>query len=83
MIATPERTIDPGLLFQSFLVISKLEVLSPEDVFKYELSLFLPAFFYARKVLRKLDKPQLANAITKHETKAVWEIRESVEENPP
>ena len=45
----PERTIDPGLLFQRFLVVSKLGVLSLEDVMKYELSPFPPALFEARE----------------------------------
>jgi len=35
---TPERTIDPGLLFQRFLVVSNIGVLSLEDFMKYELS---------------------------------------------
>ena len=80
---TPERTIDPGLLFQRFLVVSQLGVLSLEDILKYELSPFPPALFEARKVLRKPDKPQLANAITDYATKAVREIRESIGDTPP
>ena len=43
----PERTTFPGLLFQRFLVISKLGVQSLEDVKKYELSPFPPALFEA------------------------------------
>ena len=83
MKLTPERTIDPGLLFQRFLVVSQLGVLSLEDILKYELSPFPPALFEARKVLRKPDKPQLANAITDYATKAVREIRESIGDTPP
>ena len=41
----PERTIDPGLLFQRFLVVLKLGVLSLEDVMMYELSPFPLALF--------------------------------------
>ena len=44
----PEKTIDPGLLFQHFLVVSKLGVLSLEDVMKYELSPFPLALFEAQ-----------------------------------
>ena len=73
----PERTIDPGLLFQRFLVVSKVGVLSLEDVMKYELSLFPPALCEARKVLRKPNKPQLANAIRDYATKASWETHEA------
>ena len=73
---SPERTIDPGLLFQRFLVVSKLGVLSLEDVMKYELSPFPPVLFEARKVLRKPDKPQLANVITDYATKASRETPE-------
>ena len=71
MKVTPERTVDPGLLFQRFLVVSQLGVLSLKDVLKYELSPFPPALFEARKVHRKPDKPQLANAITDYVTKSV------------
>lgn len=80
---TPERTIDPGLLFQRFLVVSQLGVLSLEDIMKYELSPFPPALFEARKVLRKPDKPQLANAITDYATKASRETREATGDAPP
>ena len=73
----PERTIDPGLLFQRFLVVSKLEVLSLKDVMKYELSPFPPALFEARKVLLKPDKPHLANAIMDYATKASRETHEA------
>ena len=53
------------------------KVLSLEDVMKYELSPFPPALFEARKVLRKPDKPQLANAITDYATKASRETHEA------
>ena len=79
----PERTIDPGLLFQRFLVVSKLEVLSLEDVMKYELSPFPPALFEARKVLLKPDKPQLVNAITDYATKASRETHEATGDAQP
>ena len=79
----PERTIDPGLLFQRFLVVSKLGVLSLEYVMKYEPSPFPPALFKARKVLRKPDKPQLANAITDYATKASGETHEATGDAQP
>ena len=72
-----ERTIDPGLLFQRYLVVSKLGVLSLEDVMKYELSPFPPALFEAR------NKPQLANAITDYATKASRETREATGDAQP
>mgnify|MGYP000740073406 CR=1 FL=1 len=80
---TPERTIDPGLLFPRFLIVSQLGVLSLKGILKYELSPFSQALFEARKVLRKPVNPQLANAITDYATKAVWEIRESIGDTPP
>ena len=83
MKVTPERTIDPGLLFQRFLVVSNLGVLSLEDVMKYELSPFPPSLFEARKVLRKPDKPQLANAITDYATKPSRETIEAISDGPP
>ena len=61
-----DRTIDPGLLFQRFLVVSKTGSLPLQDVMEYELSAFPPALFDAKKVLRKPDKPQLAHAIAAH-----------------
>ena len=77
MKVAPEGTIDPCLLFQRYLVVLKLGVLSLEDVMMYELSPFPPALFEARKVLRKPDKPQLANAITDYATKASRETHEA------
>ena len=62
----PDRTIDPALLFQRFLVVSRSENLSLEKVLSYELILFPPALFETRNILRKADKPQLAQAIQEH-----------------
>ena len=62
------RTIDPALLFQSFLVVSRSGDLSHEEVLSYELSPFPPALFETRNIRRKPDKPQLAHAIKDHVT---------------
>lgn len=83
-----DRTIEPSLLFQRFLVVSKTGSLSLEDVMQYELSAFPPALFDAKKVLRKPDKPQLAHAIAAHAKSAPeegehQEIQEPLEKPPP
>ena len=62
----PDRTIDPALLFQRFLVMSRSGDLSLEEVLTYELSSYPPAHFETRNILRKADKPQLAQAIRDH-----------------
>ena len=59
----PDRTIDPALLFQRFLLVSRSGDLSLEAVLTYELSPYPPALFVTRNILRKADKPQLAQAI--------------------
>jgi len=66
---TSEQTIDPALLFQRFVVVSKTEDLSMEEVMNFELSPFPPSLFEARNILRKAGKPQLAVAITEHSRK--------------
>ena len=69
----PDRTIDPALLFQRFLVVSNTGDISLPEVMSYELSPFPPALFEARNVLRKADKPQLAHAIMDHSSKVSCE----------
>ena len=59
----PDRTIDPALLFQRFLVVSRSGDLSLKAVLTFELSPYPPALFETRNILRKADKPQLAQAI--------------------
>ena len=59
-----DRAIDPALLFQRFLVMSKTGDLSLEEVMSYELSPYPAALFEARGIFRKADKPQLAQAVT-------------------
>lgn len=61
---TQDRAIDPALLFQRFLIMSKTGHHSLEDVIGYELSPFPAALFEAKEIFRKADKPQLAQAIT-------------------
>ena len=55
------QTIDPALLFQRLLFVLASGDLSLEDVMSYELSTFPTALFEAKEILRKADKPQLAN----------------------
>ena len=66
MKIAPDRTIDPVLLFQRSLVMSRSGDLSLEEVLTYELSPYPPALFETGNILRKADKPQLAQAIRDH-----------------
>ena len=66
MKIAPDRTIDPALLFQRFLVASRSGDPSLEEVLTYELSPYPPALFETRNILRKADKPQLAQAIQEY-----------------
>ena len=50
---TQDKSIDPALFFQRALVVSKTGVLSPEEVIKYELSLYPATLFEAPYLLRK------------------------------
>ena len=63
-----DRSIDPALLFQRFLVVSQTGELNLEEVMKYELSPYPTALFEDRHRLRKADKPALLEAIRKHAT---------------
>ena len=67
----PHRTIDSSVLFQRFLVVSQIGDLSLEDVMSFELSPYPPSLFEDNKILRKADKPQLAQAVNDHCTKAL------------
>lgn len=64
-----DRVIQPALLFQRFLVVSKSGDLSLEDVMSYELSPFPPSLFEAKEIFRKADKPQLAHAVAEFSSK--------------
>lgn len=59
----PDQAIKSSVLFQHFLVISKIGGLSLGEVMSYELSLLPTALFEARNVFWKSDKPQLAHMI--------------------
>ena len=61
-----DRTIDPALLFQRFLVVSQSGDLCLDDVMKYELSPYPPSLFEAKYLLRKPEKAQLQEAIRNH-----------------
>ena len=58
-----DRSIDPVILFQRFLVVSQTGNLWLEDVMSYELCLYLMSLFKGKGLLRQADKPQLAEAI--------------------
>ena len=58
-----DRTIDPALLFQRFLVVSQTGELRLDDVMSYELCPYPMSLFEAKDILRPPDKPQLAEAI--------------------
>src|SRR4029434_788400 len=57
-----DRTIDPALLFQRFLIMSKTGQFSLEDVMSYERCTFPAALFEGKEIFRKANKPQLAQA---------------------
>ena len=63
---TEDQTIDPALLFQSFLVVSQSGELGLDEVLHYELSPHLPSLFEANNVLRKPDKAWLLELIRKY-----------------
>ena len=54
----PDRTIDPALLFQRCLLVSRSGDISLEAVLTYEISPYPPALFETRNILCKADKPQ-------------------------
>jgi len=58
-----DRSIDPALLFQRFLVLSQTGDLRLEDVMSYELCLYPMSLFKGKDILRQPDKPQLAEAL--------------------
>ena len=52
----PDRTICPGLLFQRFLVVSKMANMSLDDVMRYKLSPFPSALFGAKNMHTKVQE---------------------------
>ncbi|KAH3736112.1 hypothetical protein DPMN_042674 [Dreissena polymorpha] len=58
-----DRAIDPVLLFQRFLVVSKSGDLFLEDILSNELSPHPLALFEAKNILRKADKPQIIQSM--------------------
>ena len=58
-----DKTIDPTLLFQRFLVVSQTADLSLHEVMAHELSPYPPSLFEAKHLLRKPNKAQLMTAI--------------------
>ena len=60
-----EIEIDPGLIFQRLLVLSHETTISNSEVFSHELCSYPPAIFESPTLLRKADKPQIVEAITR------------------
>ena len=60
---TKDRTIDPTLLFQRFLVVSQSGNLCLDEITKCELSPYPPSLFEAKNHLGKPEKEQLLDAI--------------------
>ncbi|KAG0715131.1 hypothetical protein GWK47_012669 [Chionoecetes opilio] len=58
-----DKTIDPALLFQRFLVVSQTADLSLDEVMAHELSPYPPSLFEAKHLLRKPNKAQLMAAM--------------------
>ncbi len=65
---TGHQTIDPGMLFQRFLVVSQSGELCLDEVMKYKLSPYPPALFEENYILQKADKVQLLDAIRTYVT---------------
>ena len=63
---TEDRTIDPALLFQMFLVVSQSGDLLLNEVMDHELSPYPPSRFQAKNQLRQPDKPQFRDALKEH-----------------
>ena len=78
-----DRTIDPPLLFQRFIVVSQTGDLSMQEVMKHELSTYPLALFEARHIFREADKPQIATAITEHASCVTSGEYEVVKESAP
>ena len=64
-----DRTIDPALLFQRFLIMSKTGQFSLEDVMSYERCTFPAALLEGKEIFRKANKPQLAQAVSEFSSK--------------
>ena len=79
----PDRTIDPALLFQRFIVVSQKGDISMQEVMKHELSTYPPTLFEARDIFREAVKPQIATAITEHANSVTSGEYEVVKEFAP
>ena len=76
---SPDRTTDCALLFQCFIVVSKTEELSLEDIMVYEISPFPPALFETNNLFRKANKPQLAHVISECANGGILDIMPETE----
>ena len=79
----PDRTIDPALLFQRFIVVSQTGDLSMQEVIKHELSTYPPALFEARHIFQEADRPRIVTAITEHARSVTSGEYELVKESAP
>ncbi|CAJ1064633.1 hypothetical protein SNEBB_002215, partial [Xyrichtys novacula] len=74
-----DRSIDPALLFQRFLVVSQTGDLRLDKVMSYELCLYPMSLFEGKHILRQSDKPQLAEAIRNYvKTKSATAVTQTV-----
>ena len=74
-----DRSIDPALQFQRFLVDSQTGNLRINDVMSYELCLYPMSLFDGKGLLRQADKPQLAAAIRNYvKTKSDSGVQQTV-----
>lgn len=75
---TEDRSINPALLFQRFLVVLQTGELDLDEVRKYELFPYSPSLFEDKHRLRKSNKPFLLEAIRKHASSVDGAILQSL-----
>ena len=66
VIVSGEQSIDHALHFQRLPVVYQSADISIDAAMKYELCPYPPSLFEARDIMRKAEKPQLADYIYKH-----------------
>ena len=63
VLVANDTTLDPSLLFQRFIMVSQTGDINLAEVMSYELSSYPLSLFEGKHILRKADKPQLADSI--------------------
>lgn len=61
-MVAPGESIDPGLIFQRSLLVSRTGQLDLQELIRCELSAYPTSLLLDNHILRKVDKPQLAHA---------------------